>query len=79
MRLNAKHKKARFYTAFHKTGHVTPTINLQLNDERISQIYGKYGTGVNLGQELGFSKNVWKPAHCKLQFSMYYISMAINK
>ena len=26
-------------------------------DERISQIYGKYGTGLNIGREFGFKRN----------------------
>lgn len=68
MRLNAKSRKAKYCMALRKTGNSAPNISLNSNEERISQIFGKYGTGINFGQELGFKKNVWKskePAHCK--------------
>ncbi|XP_031781859.1 uncharacterized protein LOC100680153 isoform X1 [Nasonia vitripennis] len=59
MRLSAKSQKAQFNRAWNKTGHDEQTIVLSSNNERISGIFGKYGSGVNIGRELGFSKCTW--------------------
>ena len=54
MRLSAKSRKATFLTSYNKTGHSNNNINLADKDERISNIFGTYGSGVNIGMELGF-------------------------
>ncbi|XP_032457282.1 uncharacterized protein LOC116738634 isoform X2 [Nasonia vitripennis] len=56
MRLNAKTNKAKFMKEMAKTGHNAHNYELSEIDCRVSQIYGKYGTGMNLGKELGFHR-----------------------
>lgn len=76
MRLNAKLKKATFLKALNRTGHDTPDAELNENDERISQIYGTYGTRMSIGRELGFkrieSNNCGESTHYLLQFKMCF-------
>lgn len=55
MRLNAKSERASFITALQKTGHDAIEKELSEESERISSIYGHYGSGVHLGVELGFN------------------------
>ncbi|OXU21427.1 hypothetical protein TSAR_000025 [Trichomalopsis sarcophagae] len=76
MRLNAKLNKATFLKALNRTGHDTPDAELNENDERISQIYGTYGTGMSIRRELGFkrieSNNCGEFTHYLLQFKMCF-------
>ena len=54
MRLSAKSKKAAFLTPYNRTGLNNNNKNLSEKDERITSIFGIYGTGVSIGKELGF-------------------------
>lgn len=56
MRLNAK-KKAVYLKAYRATGNKHIPITLSDNDIRISSLFGKYGTGLNIVRELGFSNS----------------------
>ena len=57
MRLNAKTRKATFLASLNKTGHNNPVNDLSEQEGRISAIYGQYGTGLNIIQEMGFNSN----------------------
>ena len=55
MRLSAKSKAVHYFKMFRRTGNVKPKFSLNDFEERISKIFGKYGTGLPIIEEAGIS------------------------
>lgn len=66
LRLGAKQERARFLTDLRRTGHDTIDREMSEIDERISSIFGHFGSGVNLGMELGFTHISYANSECKI-------------
>ena len=56
MRLQAKAKVNTYFNAYKKTGNNVPKTKLSNQDLQINNIFGKYGTGLSIQRELGFSE-----------------------
>ena len=55
MRLNAKARTNKYFISYKKTGNNEPEVIMSEQDLKIHNIFGKYGTGLSVTQELGFS------------------------
>ena len=56
MRCSSKKIKAQYLKAFKATGNVEPETPLSETVERISTIFGTYGSGQNILDEIGVPK-----------------------